>query len=219
MTNEEFIESIRLPNEEWRDVVGYEGYYMVSSLGRVARKKTVSPRCDNHNTVVVNQRILKPFIMAKRKQRYEGVKLSVLNKRYSFSVHRLVAKAFVENPYDKPEIDHIDGNGLNNRIENLRWCTRTENNMNPISRKRESEAHKGKKYPFRWRAVVCVFSDGTLKKFDSISDAEKEGYGRSSIIYSCKRPKLIPRKFKWYYLDDYQKLLSSSDFKELSPMQ
>lgn len=40
MTNEEFIESIRLPNEEWRDVVGYEGYYMVSSLGRVAMIRT-----------------------------------------------------------------------------------------------------------------------------------------------------------------------------------
>lgn len=217
MTNEEFIESIILPNEEWRDVVGYEGYYMVSSLGRVARKKTVLPRCDNHNTVVVNQRILKPFIIKNRKQRYECIKFSILNKRYNFTVHRLVAMSFIENPKNKPEIDHIDGNGLNNRVENLRWCTRSENNMNPITRMRASEAHKGKKMPSLYKAVVCVFKSGSTKQFNSIKDAEKEGYDRSSIIYSCKRPSLKPRKFKWYYLDDYQKLLSSSDFKELLP--
>ena len=78
--------------------------------------------------------------------------------RYSnIGIHRAVAELFVENPDNKPQVDHIDGNVFNNRADNLRWVTMAENNRNPISlerrrrtwkteeyRKKQSIRHKGK---------------------------------------------------------------------------
>ena len=62
----------------------------------------------------------------------------------SFRIHRAVAELFVPNPENKPHIDHINTDPLDNRAENLRWVTQEENNRNPLTRKHMSESHKGK---------------------------------------------------------------------------
>lgn len=62
-----------------------------------------------------------------------------------FSIHRLVALAFIPNPTNRPCIDHIDGDRQNNRVDNLRWCTLKENVNNPITLQRHSRAAKGNK--------------------------------------------------------------------------
>lgn len=209
MTNEEFIKSITIDGEEWRDVVGYENFYMVSSIGRVMRKFTSRPRIDNHNKAVTHPKLLNQTIAKNKKQRYYYVTLSTHNKAKKMLVHRLVAMAFIENKDNKPEIDHIDANGLNNVISNLRWCDRSQNNMNPISRKRQSESHKGKQISSRWKPVVCIPKNGEIARYKSISDAEKDGFNRSSIIDSIKHPNRPIRKRRWMYLSDYEKLLSN----------
>ena len=207
MTNEEFIASVSLENEEWRDVVEFENFYMVSTFGRIMRKFTSKPRSDGHNNAVTHPKLLTPTIMKNRKQRYFYVTLSVYNKRYRRLVHRMVAMAFVDNPLNSPEIDHIDGNGLNNVAKNLRWCNRSENNMNPIARKRQSESHLGKQMSMLWKPVVCISKDGTITHYKSMSDAGKDGFGRSSIIDSIKHPNRPVRKRRWMYLSDFEKSL------------
>lgn len=75
-------------------------------------------------------------------------------KKKKYSVHRLVALEFISNPNNLPEVDHIDGDPYNNNVENLRWVTRQENEMNPITRKRISIANKGKKVTEEQRAKI-----------------------------------------------------------------
>lgn len=116
--------------EEWRDVVGYEGLYQVSNLGRVkSLEKTVPHPTAKSGYWVLPEKIRKLKVC--KNNGYLMVILSRHNRIKNWTVHRLVALAFLEKVEGKDSIDHIDGNKLNNSVDNLRWCTRKENNNNP----------------------------------------------------------------------------------------
>lgn len=109
--------------EIWKPIVGYEGFYEVSNKGRVrSLKRKVS---NGHGFYIKEGRVL---AMSKTTTGYWKVELKKSGeKRRSMKVHRLVAFAFIPNPENKPNINHIDGNPLNNEVENLEWCTQKEN--------------------------------------------------------------------------------------------
>ena len=100
-----------LPREIWKDVVGYEGKYKVSNKGRV---KTF-------------QRKVTKILIPQNHFQYFAVGLNKFGKQKRIGVHVLVAKAFIPNPENKPEVNHIDGNKRNNCVENLEWVTGSEN--------------------------------------------------------------------------------------------
>lgn len=106
---------------EWRDVVGYEGLYQVSDHGDVRSLDRVTT--GNRN------RRIKGKVLKKTKSTtgYFKVELCKDGRAITTKVHRIVAKAFIRNPYGKPYINHIDNNPLNNMVENLEWCTQKEN--------------------------------------------------------------------------------------------
>ena len=85
----------------------------------------------------------------------------IRGKRYI--LHRIVALKYIPNPEHKPEVDHIDGDPKNNRAENLRWVTRQENEMNPITRQRISKANKGRDLGDGWRKNVSQALKGKKK--------------------------------------------------------
>lgn len=112
-----------MEEEIWKDVVGYEGYYQASNLGKIKSLSRVVNSCMG-NPSTRKETILKSQIIN------SGYKVSTFcldyNKR-NFFVHRVVAECFVSNPQDLPEVNHINGIKTDNRAENLEWCSRSEN--------------------------------------------------------------------------------------------
>lgn len=111
--------------EEWKDIAGYEGYYKVSSFGRVKRLER-EVRC-NTGTMIRPERILKPYLV--KKTGYFKVTLSKNSHMKRIAVHKLVVNAFIENLLPKvfTDTNHRDGNKENNNLSNLELCTRAHN--------------------------------------------------------------------------------------------
>lgn len=116
--------------EIWKDVKDYEGLYQVSNLGRI--KSLVGW---NGKKYIKREKIINPAIQKtnKNKEYYRNViGLVKIKKRKMAKVHRLVAEAFIPNPNGYPIINHIDGNPLNNIVENLEWCDQKYNMKHAI---------------------------------------------------------------------------------------
>lgn len=114
--------------EVWKDVVGYEGLYRVSSEGRVKSLDRV--RRNGSGSYLQKGRVVK---LAVYPSGYWIARLSKDGKGHNHYVHRLVASAFLDNTRDCKYVDHIDGDKSNNCVENLRWCTAKENSNNPTT--------------------------------------------------------------------------------------
>ena len=132
--------------EQWKTFLEYDSQrghqvYQVSTEGRIRNNRT--------------GQIRKPAI----RNGYEYFYLNTCGKHMTKQVHRLVAQAFIPNPENKPQVDHIDGNSLNNRVENLRWATNRENNNNPVTLERRRKLIKqvwGKEEPYKKTSLTLL---------------------------------------------------------------
>ncbi len=163
----------KIDGEEWRPVVGYEGLYEISNLGRVKnlRKKRI-------NDVWHTETLMKP---KNNKEIYHRVELSKSGNRKITGVHQLVAAAFINNPENKPNINHINGKRDDNRIENLEWCTQKENIQHAwdtgLSKARKGGHHQSSKAIMIIDIIKnSVTSIGSLK-----AGAKYLGIGHSTI--------------------------------------
>lgn len=107
-----------LDGEEWRDIERYEGHYQISNYSRIKSFK---------NDKIT---ILKPLI---DKNGYLQIVFSKNGQHKWFKLHRLVAQAFIPNPENKPQVNHIDGNKMNNHVSNLEWVSQSENNNHAVN--------------------------------------------------------------------------------------
>lgn len=114
--------------EIWKPVVGYEGYYEVSSLGRVRSLRRTMTR-KNGIPHTIPGRVLKQPVS---KRGYFTVALHQGGVQRTSTVHRIIAKAFIPNPDNLPVVRHLNDNPLDNRIENLAWGTQRENTNDAI---------------------------------------------------------------------------------------
>lgn len=156
-------------DEVWKDITGYEGRYAVSNLGRV---KTIPHRVSNHTgTKLLKERILKPNVLAKG---YLQLSLSDKDyKRRMFQVHRLVAMMFVPNPNNYPQVNHIDCNKQNNRVDNLEWCNNSMNQLHAYRMGLNKSHHNEWRNRTRAKNPVAKYTlDGKLvKKYKSTKEA------------------------------------------------
>lgn len=190
MINQEFIESIRLEGEEWRPIIGYEDHYYVSSFGRIFANR------GNRSTILKGE--------ANNTQRgYVRVDLYSHCKRKRVFVHKVVAKMFLPNPHNYPFVDHINGDTKDNRVSNLRWCTRQQNIDNPNTR-----PYCGKhKSNHRWHIrPVAAFNEEIVIFYNSIREAYYDGYTYNYIASAIRSGK----KYKGLYWKDLENYISMS---------
>lgn len=171
--------------EVWKDVPKYEGLYQVSNLGRVKSFR----RCNKHR--FEREYILKPSVA---NNGYEQVTLYDKTVRHKFLVHRLVAEAFIPNPNNYPQVNHKDENPLNNKVDNLEWCTSEYNNAYGTARIRIIETKS--------RPVEQLTIDGTIIAIYRSAKIAQEmlGVAKSSLSYAIKNGSNCKGYF-WRYSD------------------
>lgn len=145
--------------EIWKNIKEYEGKYQVSNYGKVKNNKT--------------GRILKP--MLRSKNRYLCVQLSKNSAVKTYSIHRLVAEAFILNPNNYPVINHKDENKMNNIVSNLEWCSQKYNINYGSSLNKRVKSHKKPVIAFNNEHKLGIY-------FPSIKDAAAYFNGTKSNI-------------------------------------
>ena len=174
--------------EKWKDVLDYEGLYMVSNLGRVKHLPRTSG--GGFGSRYIGEYLLKP------KLEYNGYLRVGLSRNYKMryvSVHRIVAQSFISNPYNYPVINHKNENKQDNRVENLEWCTSKYNSNYGTSIDRRRKAQSKKVYQY-------ALNGSYMAEFQSATEAAKEvGGSRSGIALACEGKIRYAYNFMWSY--------------------
>ena len=170
--------------EVWKDINNYTGIYKISTLGRVKNNKN------------------KILSQCKQNAGYMLVHLYKNKKRRAYTVHRLVALAFLENLKEKPQVNHKDGNKLNNNVENLEWMTAIENNVhannnNLIKRQRGHKRYNARK-------IIMKNDNNIIKQFKCIKYACEyldKPNASGDITRCCQHKRLQAYGYEWEYVN------------------
>lgn len=205
MTNKEFLESITLEGEEWRDVIGYEGLYVISSYGRIVVLVRPTRRGQG---IYLRPPVLLKTKMSGRNIKYPAVCLWKNGKYITRTIHKLVALSFIPNPDNLPMVDHIDANPTNNHVANLRWTNAKGNMNNPVSIARSKFAQLSTPNKKRLK-VACLKNGNLVKTYPSLYSTEQDGFTDSSVARAIHL-NYPYRGYQWMYLSDYETSINKS---------
>ena len=210
--------------EVWKPIRNYEGLYEVSNMGRVkSLERTVWV---NGGSYKKSERILKP----QKVRGYLGVSLCKDAELKRYLVHRLVGQAFMENPEGFKEINHIDEDKTNNKVENLEWCNRSynanfgtrnqrvaeklrgrkkskesvEKRVEKMRGRKQSEEHIKKRVQKNSKPVYSINKEsGLIVYWNSAKEAGRVlGIDNSSITKCCKGKLKSIKGYTFFYADD-----------------
>jgi len=175
-----------------KDIDGYEGLYAVTKNGNIW---SYPKPCSSRSGKFLKQQV---YVNKKNRNiphRQLLVGLWKNKKRKMCQVHRLVAKTFILNPENKPDINHLDGNSLNNNVENLEWCTKSENIRHAIKnglidnfteKCKRIRSENGKKMgAINGKKFRRLFSMKTANEIRTIYRQEKTSFRQLAIKYNC----------------------------------
>lgn len=167
--------------EIWKPIKGYEGLYEVSNTGKVKSVKRTMKYEATGKVQTTHERVL-TLISSKLTKRHPKplyhVELWKDNKRTVKMIHRLVAETFIPNPDGKPQVNHKDGNRDNNRVDNLEWCTCSENSLHAYRTGLSSPKHTK---PIIGTNIIT----GEIQEFSSTYEAARAIGGNDCAIRGC----------------------------------
>lgn len=172
----------------WKEVKGYEGMYLVSDDGEVISLPRDVHTSNSSGEIIVHRKAkrLKPHLRGRGDNLYPSVSLTKDNETKCYSIHRLVAIAFIPNPNNLPEVNHKDENPLNNRVENLEWCDRQYN----------IEYSKAK-------SIEQYLNGEKIAEYKSIAYAQQiTGISRTAINNALKGWSCTAGGYEWKYGKD-----------------
>jgi len=174
-----------MEKEIWKEIPNYEGFYEVSNFGRIKSLKRSILR-EGGKMLNLKEKLLNPII---DEHGYYKVQLWKGNMPYSVRVHRLVAICFVNNYNPNLEVNHIDGNKLNNLYNNLEWCTSLKNQLEAV------------RLGLKKQTKVNMYKNGVLvSTFESVSKAAEINKTSRSSIFRCLKGKFKQNNgYTWGY--------------------
>ena len=168
--------------EIWKDIKGYEGLYQASTLGAI--KSFVK----YEEGIILKQ--------SRNKKGYMEVSMYKDGKHSTKRVHRLIAETFLKDFYNKPQVNHIDGDKTNNAIANLEMVTNSENQIHAYKNNLETPR-------FKRKVSQYDINGNYIETFEYARNAKKKlGIDESSIIKCCRGKRKTVGGYIWKYADD-----------------
>lgn len=184
--------------ETWRDVIGYEGLYIVNNMGEVRCLPKIVGFSAGYiqKARTMKQRLIKG---------YPSINVCKNGIKKVLKIHRIVSMAFIPNHENKNQINHINGDKTDNRVENLEWCTGSENSLHKfrvlkVAHPKWGRGRSGKKNGRAKPVIQLSMSGEFIKEWDSANLANKSfGENKGSIYACCRGNTTKAYGFKWKY--------------------